>query len=89
IAYANSADGTDGFYIGGGRNLLNNTDKDISVTSHTTDGYPAWANIDTGFSFEHGKTYTFSAEAKNSTDKIAEASIRVFENSTNTAVGIY
>ena len=30
IAYANSADGTDGFYIGGGRNLLNNTDKDIS-----------------------------------------------------------
>lgn len=88
IAYANSADGTDGFYIGGGRNLLNNTDKDISVTSHTTDGYPAWANIDTGFSFEHGKTYTFSAEAKNSTDKIAEASIRVFENSTNTAVGI-
>ena len=89
VAYANSADGTDGFYIGGGRNLLNNTDKDISVTSHTTDGYPAWANIDTGFSFEHGKTYTFSAEAKNSTDKIAEASIRVFENSTNTAVVIY
>ncbi|MGF2004097.1 hypothetical protein ACQUE4_09295 [Lactococcus lactis] len=88
-AYANSADGTDGFYIGGGRNLLNNTDKDISVTSHTTDGYPAWANIDTGFSFEHGKTYTFSAEANNSTDKIAEASIRVFENSTNTQVGIY
>lgn len=89
IAYANSADGTDGFYISGGRNLLNNTDKDISVTSHTTDGYPAWVNIDTGFSFEHGKTYTFSAEAKNSTDKIAEASIRVFENSTNTQVGIY
>lgn len=73
----------------GGRNLLTNTDKDISVTSHTTDGWPAWANIDTGFSFEHGKTYTFSAEAKNSTDKIAEASIRVFEYSTNTQVGIY
>lgn len=73
----------------GGRNLLTNTDKDISVTSHTTDGWPGWANIDTGFSFEHGKTYTFSAEAKNSTDKIAEASIRVFEWSTNTQVGIY
>lgn len=73
----------------GGRNLLTNTDKDISITSHTTDGYPAWANIDTGFSFEHGKTYTFSAEAKNSTSKIAEASIRVFEYSTNTQVGIY
>lgn len=73
----------------GGRNLLTNTDKDISVTSHTTDGWPAWANIDTGFSFEHGKTYTFSAEAKNSTDKIAEASIRVFESSTDTQVGIY
>ncbi len=73
----------------GGRNLLTNTDKDISVTSHTTDGWPAWANIDTGFSFEHGKTYTFSAEAKNSTNKIAEASIRVFEGSTNTQVGIY
>lgn len=73
----------------GGRNLLTNTDKDISVTSHTTDGWPAWANIDTGFSFEHGKTYTFSTEAKNSTDKIAEASIRVFEASTNTQVGIY
>lgn len=73
----------------GGRNLLTNTDKDISVTSHTTDGWPAWANIDTGFSFGHGKTYTFSAEAKNSTNKIAEASIRVFEGSTNTQVGIY
>lgn len=73
----------------GGRNLLTNTDKDISVTSHTTDGWPAWANIDTGFSFEHGKTYTFSAEAKNSTNKIAEASIRVLEGSTNTQVGIY
>ena len=73
----------------GGRNLLANSSNDISVTSHTTDGYPAWANIDTGFSFEHGKMYTFSAEAKNSTDKIAEASIRVFEYSTNTQVGIY
>ena len=73
----------------GGRNLLANSSNDISVTSHTTDGYPAWANIDTGFSFEHGKTYTFSAEAKNSTNKIAEASIRVFEGSTNTQVGIY
>lgn len=73
----------------GGRNLLTNTDKDISVTSHTTDVWSAWAHIDTGFSFEHGKTYTFSAEAKNSTDKIAEASIRVFEWSTNMQVGIY
>ena len=73
----------------GGRNLLTNTDKDVSVTSHTTDGYPAWAYIDTGFSFENGKTYTFSAEAKNSTDKIAEASIRVFEASTNTQAVIY
>lgn len=74
---------------GGGVNLLTNTDKDISVTSHTTDGWPAWANIDTGFSFEHGKTYTFSAEANNSNNNITEASIRVFENSTNTQVGIY
>ncbi|MEZ7280406.1 phage tail spike protein [Limosilactobacillus fermentum] len=73
----------------GGRNLLTNTDKDISVTSHTTSGYPAWVYIDTGFSFENGKTYTFSAEANNSTDKIAEASIRVYEHSTNTQVGIY
>lgn len=73
----------------GGRNLLANTDKDISVTSHTTDGSPAWVYIDTGFSFENGKTYTFSAEANNSTDKIAEASIRVYEFSTNTHVGIY
>lgn len=74
---------------GGGVNLLTNTDKDISVTSHTTDGWPAWANIDTEFSFEHGKTYTFSAEANNSNNNITEASIRVFENSTNTQVGIY
>lgn len=74
---------------GGGVNLLTNTDKDISVTSHTTDGWPAWANIDTGFSFEHGKTYTFSAEANNSNNNITEASIRVFECSTNTQVGIY
>lgn len=73
----------------GGRNLLTNTNKDISITSHTTDGWPGWVNIDTGFSFEHGKTYTFSAEANNSTDKIAEASIRVWERSTNTQVGIY
>ncbi|WP_311133646.1 phage tail spike protein, partial [Weissella confusa] len=73
----------------GGRNLLTNTNKDVSITSHTTDTWPGWANIDTGFSFENGKTYTFSAEAKNSTDKIAEASIRVFEASTNTQVGIY
>lgn len=74
---------------GGGVNLLTNTDKDISVTSHTTDGWPAWANIDTGFSFENGKTYTFSAEANNSNNNITEASIRVFESSTNTQVGIY
>ncbi len=74
---------------GGGVNLLTNTDKDISVTSHTTDSYPAWAHIDTGFSLEHGKTYTFSAEATNSTNNITEASIRVFELSTNTQVGIY
>lgn len=73
----------------GGRNLLTNTNKDISITSHTTDGWPGWVNIDTGFSFEHGKTYMFSAEANNSTDKIAEASIRVWEPSTNTQVGIY
>lgn len=73
----------------GGRNYLKNSQTDISVTSHTTDRYPAWANIDTGFSFEHGKTYTFSAEAKNSTSKITEASVRVFESSTNTQVGIY
>lgn len=74
---------------GGGVNLLTNTDKDISVTSHTTDGWPAWACIDTGFSFENGKTYTFSAEANNSNNNITEASIRVFEYSTNTQVGIY
>lgn len=73
----------------GGRNLLTNTDNDISVTSHTTDSWSAWAYIDTGFSFEHGKTYTFSVEATNSTDKIAEASIRVLEVSTNTEVGTY
>lgn len=92
---ANSVDVTrdiksavDGIQVGG-RNLFANSSNDISVTSHTTDGYPAWANIDTGFSFEHGKTYTFSAEARNSTDKITEASIRVFEYSTNTQVGIY
>ena len=72
-----------------GTNLLTGTDKDISITSHTTDGWPGWVHIDTGFSFEHGKTYTFSAEAKNSTDKIAEASIRVWESSTNTQVGVY
>lgn len=74
---------------GGGVNLLTNTDKDISVTSHTTDGWPAWDNIDTGFSFEHGKTYTFSVEANNSNNNITEASIRVWESSTNTQVGIY
>ena len=73
----------------GGRNLLTNTNKDVSITAHTTDTWPGWAHIDTGFPFENGKTYTFSAEAKNSTDKIAEASIRVFEDSTNTQVGIY
>ena len=73
----------------GGRNLLANTDKDINVTSYTTYAYPAWVCVDTGFSFEHGKTYTFSAEAKNSTSKITEASVRVFESSTNTQVGIY
>ena len=73
----------------GGRNLLTNTDKDVSVTSHTTDPYPAWVNINTGFRFENGKMYTFSAEAKNSTDKIAEASIRVLDSSTNAQVGIY
>ncbi|WP_251898568.1 hypothetical protein [Lactiplantibacillus paraplantarum] len=72
-----------------GTNLLTGTDKDISITSHATDDWPAWVNIDTGFSFEHGKTYTFSAEAKNSTDKVAEASIRVWESSTNMEVGIY
>lgn len=71
------------------RNLLTNTAKDISVTSHTTDYYPQWVNINTGFSFENGKTYTFSSEASNSSDKVAEASIRVFEPSTNTQVGIY
>lgn len=74
---------------GGGVNLLTNTDKDISVTSYTTSDWPAWANIDTGFSFEHGKTYTFSAEATNSNNNVTEASIRVFEASTNTQVGIY
>ncbi len=72
-----------------GRNLLINTDNDISITSHTTDPWPAWAHIDTGFHFEHGKTYTFSAEATNSTDKITEASIGVWEPSTNTELGIY
>lgn len=89
IAYADSADGTDGFYVGGGTNLLTGTNKDISITSDATDRYSAWFNIDTGFSFEHGKTYTFSTEAKNSTDKIAEASIRVWDHSTNTEVAIY
>lgn len=79
-----------GSYVNrGGRNLLTNTDKDISVTSHTTDGWPAWANIDTGFTFEHGKTYTFSSEANNSVNSVTEASIRVFEWTTNTQVGIY
>lgn len=73
----------------GGRNLLTNTNKDISVTSHTTDGYPAWAFVKTTFIFEHGKTYTFSTEARNSTNKVTEASIRVFDGSTNTQVGIY
>lgn len=73
----------------GGYNLLTNTNKDISITSNTTDGWPSWVNIDTGFSFEHSKTYTFSTEANNSTSKVSEASIRVFEVSTNTQVGIY
>jgi len=68
-----------------GTNLLTGTDKDISITSHTTDGYPGWVNTDIGFSFEHGKTYTFSAEAKNSTDKVAEASIRVWDTITGHA----
>ncbi|POH18765.1 tail fiber domain-containing protein [Fructilactobacillus sanfranciscensis] len=74
---------------GGGVNLLTNTDKDISVTSYTTGPYPGWVSINTGFSFEHGKTYTFSAEANNSNNNITEASIRVWDSGTNTEVGIY
>lgn len=68
----------------GGRNLLRNSNKDVNVTSHTTDAWPAWCNYNTGFTFEHGQTYTFSVEARSSTSKIPEASIRIFESSTNT-----
>ena len=75
-------DKVDGIRVGG-RNLLRNSNKDISVTSRTTDGWPAWCNYNTGFTFEHGQTYTFSVEARNSTSKIPEASIRMWESSTN------
>ena len=67
----------------GGRNLLRNSNKDVNVTSRTTDGWPAWCNYNTGFTFEHGQTYTFSVEARNSTSKIPEASIRMWDSSAN------
>lgn len=67
----------------GGRNLLKNTDKDISITSHTTDEQPAWAKYETGYNLENGKTYTLSAEIKNSASAIKEASIGIFDGATN------
>ena len=67
----------------GGRNLLKNTDKDISITSHTTDEQPAWAKYETGYNLENGKTYTLSAEIKNSASEIKEASIGIFDGATN------
>lgn len=80
---ANGLDAKIGAIQVGGRNLLRNSNKDVSVTSRTTDGWPAWCNYNTGFTFEHGQTYTFSVEARNSTSKIPEASIRMWESSTN------
>lgn len=67
----------------GGRNLLKNTDKDIGITSHTTDEQPAWAKYETGYNLENGKTYTLSAEIKNSASEIKEASIGIFDGATN------
>ena len=80
---ANGLDAKIGAIQVGGRNLLRNSNKDVSVTSRTTDGWPAWCSYNTGFTFEHGQTYTFSVEARNSTSKIPEASIRMWESSTN------
>lgn len=80
---ANGLDAKIGAIQVGGRNLLRNSNKDVSVTSRTTDSWPAWCNYNTGFTFEHGQTYTFSVEARNSTSKIPEASIRMWESSTN------
>lgn len=60
-AYANSADGTDGFYIGGGSNLLTGTSIDLIVddSSNTNLGWK-FASVYNGLIA--GYVYTFSSE---------------------------
>lgn len=76
IAYANSSDGKDGFYVGGGRNLLVGSDPTLSnrpnlggVTEVNVDGVKAWESnnansIGFGSILDANTTYTYSALIK-------------------------
>lgn len=77
IAYANSSDGTDGFYVGGGRNLLVGSDPTsgnspkvlVGVTEVNVDGVKAWESNNTdsigfGSILDANTTYTYSALIK-------------------------
>lgn len=57
IAYANSADGKDGFYVGGGTNLLQGTSNQYQATKSTTsNGYIDCANYHGGYWLAYGAT---------------------------------
>ena len=71
IAYANSADGTDGFYVsGGGTNLASGTSSDWTKVSVQSSDWGIRALCDPTYEIVDGETYTVQVEVRNVTPPV-------------------
>lgn len=66
-AYANSADGKDGFYISGGTNLAHRTSSDWQKVSVPSNEWGVTALCDSIYEIVNGETYTVQVEVRNIT----------------------
>ena len=67
IAYANSADGTDGFYVSGGTNLAHRTSSDWQKVSVPSNDWGVTVLCDSIYEIVNGETYTIQVEVRNIT----------------------
>lgn len=65
-------------------NLILEDKVNVAITSHATDYYPGWQNAYLSRPLKSNTTYTVSASATSSDSRVTQASIRIWNDRTNT-----
>lgn len=65
-------------------NLVFSNRVNVAVTSHATDAYPGWQNVCLSGPLKPNTTYTISVSAISSDPRVTQASIRIWNDRTNT-----